>query len=62
MLLDSAPVETYDADGVTGTFDYLGPAMVIATEDVEIVENTTEYVFDVCDLLDQAATAERPAS
>lgn len=29
--------------------------------DVEIVENTTEYVFDVCDLLDQAAAEKSPA-
>ncbi|MFE7630791.1 hypothetical protein [Kocuria sp. NPDC057446] len=26
----------------------------------ESTENTTEYVFDVCDLLDQAAAGEQP--
>lgn len=104
VLLDSSPIETYDADGVTATFDYPGPALVVATEeadvqalaeaglppaflylsgrlvstttldsapgtgheppavlDVEIVENSTEYVFDVCHLLDQAAAEEAPA-
>jgi hypothetical protein len=103
ILLDSAPVETYYADGLSATFDYPGPAMVFAQEEVdiqalveeglppaflylsgrlvstatlesvpepggeppviaevEIVENTTEYVFDVCDLLDRAATGEQP--
>lgn len=104
VLLDSTPIETYDADGAAATFDYPGPALVIATEDVhlralaeaglppafiylagrlvttetlesvpepgqdfpavadvEIVENTTEYVFDVCHLLDQAAAEQTPA-
>lgn len=104
VLLDSTPIETYDADGAAATFDYPGPALVIATEDVhlralaeaglppafiylsgrlvttetlesvpepgqdfpavadvEVVENTTEYVFDVCHLLDQAAAEQTPA-
>lgn len=104
VLLDSTPIETYDADGAAATFDYPGPALVIATEDVhlralaeaglppafiylsgrlvttqtlesvpepgqdfpavadvEIVEDTTEYVFDVCHLLDQAAAEQTPA-
>lgn len=98
VLLDSTPIETYDADGVTATFDYSGPAMVLAVDEVDIqvladaglppaliylsgrlvsttrlesapepgqeppavvevqiTENTTEYVFDLCMLLDQAA-------
>lgn len=32
-----------------------------ALAEVEIVENTTEYVFDLCDLLDQAAAEGTPA-
>lgn len=39
------------------TLDESGfPAVVSA----EITENTTEYVLDVCDLLDQAAAGEQP--
>ncbi|MEX5298445.1 hypothetical protein RCG67_06660 [Kocuria sp. CPCC 205292] len=39
------------------TLDEAGfPAVVSA----EITENITEYVFDVCDLLDQAAAGEQP--
>lgn len=105
ILLDSSPIETYAADGLSATLDYPGPALVIAQDelqiqalaeeglpqaflylsgrfvntvtlesvpeagaeppavtDVEIVENSTEYVFDVCDLLDQAASEESDQS
>lgn len=98
LLLDGQAIETYDADGVTATFDYTGPSMVIAMDEadiqaleeaglpqaflylsgrlvstitlestpvpgqeppaaleVEITDNTAEYVFDLCELLDQAA-------
>lgn len=104
VIFDSTPIETYAADGLSATFDYPGPAMVIsldepeaqayeeaglppafvylsgrvvvtvtvdsasgteqappAVTDVEIVENSAEYVFDVCHLLDQAAAQEAPA-
>lgn len=105
LVLDSSPIETYAADGLSATLDYPGPALVIALDevqiqaqaeeglpqaflylsgrfvntvtldsvpepgaeppvvtDVEIVENSTEYVFDVCDLLDQAASEESEQS
>lgn len=105
ILLDSSPIETYAADGLSATADYPGPALVIALDeiqiqalaeeglpqaflylsgrfvntvtldsvpepgaeppavvDVEIVENSTEYVFDICDLLDQAASDDSDPS
>ncbi|MCD1143927.1 hypothetical protein LQU92_01550 [Kocuria sp. LUK] len=104
VLLDGRAIETYDADGVTATFDYTGPSMVVAVDEmdvqameeaglpqafiylsgrlsstitlesapvpgqqpppavsVEITENTAEYVFDLCDLLDQATPEAIPA-
>lgn len=39
------------------TLDESGFPTVVSAE---ITENTTEYVFDVCDLLDQAAAGEQP--
>ncbi|MFI7581302.1 hypothetical protein [Kocuria kalidii] len=39
------------------TVDESGFPTVVSAE---ITENTTEYVFDVCDLLDQAAAGEQP--
>lgn len=105
LLLEGRGIETSDADGVTATFDYAGPSIVIALDeadiealteaglpqafvylsgrlsstiilesapvpggeppavvDVTIEENTTEYVFDLCHLLDQAAAAQASGS
>ena len=97
-------VDIFSADGESVTFDWAGPSVVVALDEVEtqefaeaglpqaflylsgelvetvtfesafqpdqevppvasseITDNSTEYVFDLCDLLDQAAAEETPA-
>jgi hypothetical protein len=97
-------VETYSSDGRSATFDWAGPSIVVAFDELEaeafaqeglpqaflylsgrftetvtfasepqtgqevppvssaeITENSTDYVFDLCDLLDQAAAGQAPA-
>lgn len=76
IATDDVNVQALTEAGLPSAFIYLSGRLVTtetlesvpepgqefpAVADAEIVENTTEYVFDVCDLLDQAAAEETHA-
>lgn len=77
IALDEIQIQALAEEGLPQAFLYLSGRFVNtvtldaapepgaeppAVVDVEIVENSTEYVFDVCDLLDQAAAEQQATS